>query len=531
MRRSSLRGFIAPRLNKKIIQKEKGVRGTMLIEGANHETWKRLLPGKEELLPVDAWSTFGDCGFTEGSFDEQPISLRLKIAKDIVRQAILVNYTPTINDERVLSGDCLTAAKMFVDYAHQLELPGEYNLAAVCKNPFDPAWRKSTRHLVVLRRDPKTGLYQTIDPAPMVGYGFDTISAPSFLDGQKLTSIGSSALIYEDIAVLTQAEIDLITKVNRARRLWIDGKLSLEECESLVAELALMCAKRSYLGSWYSELCHILAQQYLKVGKDHLCKESLRKAVAHNPLKLKILQMGEVVPAEVREVLTHAQQAFQSALVSRSAAWLREARELFVQDDPHLYPQAIRLLQWGTQAGHLAGVIQSRPPQIAIGDNWTSVLVVNPRLLQSLTTVWVKPSAFAIHQADTAIRCTLSTGTVVWQEEINLSASDAFGYRAIIASYTQGKRNLHDYFGPTRIFLVNGSRQTLMECKIAFREEHARPEGELVEWFDNQPVAWNPWTMNHIHVTDSGAETVLHLLLAYPQYCLINRWCYPHPNL
>ena len=69
---------------------------------------QKLLPPKNELRPISQSNTFGECSYISGSFDEQPLEIKLEVTNSIVRQANRINYYPTPESEKVLSGDCTT---------------------------------------------------------------------------------------------------------------------------------------------------------------------------------------------------------------------------------------------------------------------------------------------------------------------------------------------------------------------------------------------------------------------------------------
>src|SRR5258706_15404492 len=168
----------------------------------------RLLPPKFALKAIPPSNTFGEFPYHEGSFDDQPLAVRLQIANSIVRQAIKTNYFPTPESEKVLSGDCTTAAKTLIAYAKQLGIPGKFQLASIKKRPHDGDWKQSSRHVVVLHRD-ENGKYRTIDPTSMVGYGYGTVSEPGLFSNDKLKPI-DKPLVYEDVVPLQADEISII---------------------------------------------------------------------------------------------------------------------------------------------------------------------------------------------------------------------------------------------------------------------------------------------------------------------------------
>lgn len=493
-----------------------------------------LLPGREELIPINPNNTFGECGYNEGTFKDLSIEKQLKLAKDIVRQAIEINYFPTPGDEMRLSGDCVTTAKIYIEYAHKLKIPGEFRLASVCRNPFDFEGRRSTRHVIVLHKNPGTNLYQIIDPAVMVGYGYGTVSGPAYFNGKKLINTGSEKLCYEDIRELKEEDLTAIGIINYARNLWhVQNTYSPPLGERFLDQVKEIVANRNYMDSWVSELYYIQAMAYLAVGDDLKFKRNIRKSVQLNPLKPKILD-HEQAPKDVQKIVASTFRMYQEIARTKSVEWREQARELLTNDNPQNYPKAIELMQWAYREIQGARLINKDIPFISVNHQKVAFYNINPRFLHEhgLTTAWIKPTAYCLDIQSSAKSAITATGEIIWEKQINLTMSNRYGYKPIFATHPHGKANMRYYSGPSLVCLIKATAAEVSAAKRKFRiNAEKRLKNKTLSWFDGKSIEWNPWTMNYIHSADSAAESVVHLLMTHPELSLINRWVYPHPNL
>ena len=490
-----------------------------------------LLPPVELIQPLDSRSTFGDCGFNEGRFVDLPDLMRLKIAKDIVRQAMLINYAPDEDDEANLAGDCVTASKAFISYAERLGISGEYKLAIVRRNPFSVQERYSTRHVVVLRKG-EDGLYRTIDPLPSNGYAYDTVSGLAEYDGSHLSAIGSETLFYEDVSVLDDEDVSVIQLINKVRKTHGLTGVSYEAVHRAIEVAKPIVDRHEYMSSWMSELYFILASVSYKEQKYVEFEMALANTVATNPIRPKIFRkFGDSVPTHVARHVRDSFEGYQRGLREHAKVWYEQSRLLFGTEDPSDYPMAIRYLQWAVQGEMKAELVKRHVPTFGIQGLDVPAFNLTPRLIQGMTTMWIKPSAYHLHIENEAMQAIKKYGNILWESGCNFSETTPDGYVPIILSHTQGKRNIQGFLGPSRILLVNAGSRVMEQVKRDFRQVHNVPEGTVVKWFDGNDVPWNKHTMNHLHTSDSGAETVLHLLAMCPEFSLINRWSYPHPTL
>ncbi len=498
----------------------------------------RLLPPKSALKPLAPSNTFGEFPYHEGTFDDQPLAVRLQIANSIVRQAIKTNYFPTPESEMVLSGDCTTAAKTLIAYAQQLGISGEFQLASIKKRPHDGDWKQSSRHIVVLHRD-ENGKYRTIDPTSMVGYGYGTVSEPGVFSNGKLKPI-DKPLVYEDVVPLQADEVLIIGDINTVRDLFYHGlPIDTNRLKEL-KDKAEQVGKGSHMSSWIAELLYIDAMVSYNAGDIEAYKATIRTVAERDPSKSKLLSNPDL-PSDVRDVVERHAQLFRNQTQQQVKQWLDEANAAFTLKDDKEYQEGIRLLQYVQSELYHAGLLKNGVPELEIGGESTPLWNINPRLLNEhgVCTAWIKPCSYRLGVENAALESIRAAGNIIWRYQMNPTASmDGMGgYIPMLAShpYAKSKDNFDTYNGPMDILLVKGDITKVNNAKKGFRSTWGRllkvkPDTQL-SWFDGQKIKWSEHLTNYIHSTDSAAETNLHLLLAYPHLSLVNRWDYPHPNL
>ena len=80
------------------------------------------LPEKDELIPItNDKTTFYDCGFNE-PFDNLSFQKKLEIVNNLVRQSIVPDCRPRLNDNETLIGNCHTAVRVSEEYLKHLKI-------------------------------------------------------------------------------------------------------------------------------------------------------------------------------------------------------------------------------------------------------------------------------------------------------------------------------------------------------------------------------------------------------------------------
>jgi len=491
-----------------------------------------LLPGEEYLIPIDPNTSFGDCGYNVGSFRELPTVAKLKIASDIIRQAIKVNYFPTPRDELNLSGDCVTAAKIYTEYASNvLKISGEFSLVSVRKNSSDPKKRRSTRHVIVLYKNSGNGFYYTIDPSAVIDYGCGKVSGPLDFDGIKLQAINGAEIYYDEICKLNKDDLEAISIINNARNLWyVQNTYSITIGKYFIAQVEDLIKSRDYMNSWLSELYYIQAMVNLANGDNSMFGQYLRKAILLNPFQPKVLQINQISKSIIN-VIKSGLEEYQRIAKAKTKEWIEQARRLFSEDNPQNYPKAIELIQWAFWKLQRAQLINIKAPYIIIDHKQIPFYNINPRFLfdHEIKIAWIKPSAYYLGINSYVEKGIMQNGKIIWDKLINLAIPNNYGYRPLFAMHPHGKLNIRNYFGPTLVCLVRTSSD-LSIIKKQFRDMNLNNPKKVI-WFDGRSINWNPYTMNHLHTSDSSAEGIIHFLAIQPEFMLINRWDYPHPNL
>ncbi|MEK7526516.1 MAG: hypothetical protein AAB546_03495, partial [Patescibacteria group bacterium] len=308
--------------------------------------------------------------------------------------------------------------------------------------------------------------------------------------------------------------------------------ISYRDIQTAIEMVKPLVEKHVYLASWMSELYFMLASETYKQNKGSDFQAALKDMVSLNPTRPKVLlRFKEDVPSAIASQINDSAVALQNNLREFTRNWYEKSYVFFSTQNPSDYPLAIRYLQWAVEGEIKMGLANYEAPSFETPAGVLPAFALTPRVLQGIETIWIKPSAYYLGIEDKARKVIKDNGRIVWESSSNLSEQTKHGYLPIILSHSQGKRNIQGFWGESSIFLVHGSREAIARAKYAFREKYKISKGTVIKWFDGEHVLWNSSTMNHLHSTDSGAETLLHLLLQYPEYCLINRWSYPHPNL
>ena len=495
-----------------------------------------LLPSREKLKPCGPDSAFAEAPFQSGEFAEQKLQTQLLVAKEIIRQAIQIDYFPDSVAEANLAGDCFTSAKYLVEYLEKLGVSGKAHLVSVRRNPFNGEQRKSTRHVVVLHEH--DGVFRTVDPTAMVGYGYGSVGCEcTFKDG-VMTSLGEERPIYEHVELLTDKDKETIEKINRLRReYYTNGKVDIKMSDLLGREVEASVGG-DYMSSWVSEIYYVLAMTHLSRGEVDKYQELSAKVVDLDPFKPKVAEVPETQEV-TKEKVRVAMEAYTNEVLEITRKWQEDVRKIWSGGDQTKYHEALEKMQWVFRELKSVGHISDPIPTFNLNNKLVAVYNLNPRALHEahLTATWIKPNSSRMGVWAAAHEAIRQVGPIVAEYEFNLGISGDYGETPIYFTHPHALKpeNRKAYTGPSTIMLINADPEEVDIAKKKFRDEWGRiisqKSGLSIPWFDGTSLQWNQFVTNYIHSADNAAESVVHFTLAYPHLSLVNRWAYPHPNL
>lgn len=495
-----------------------------------------LLPRKEVLKPNGPNSAFAEAPFQSGEFAEQELQTQLLVAKEIVRQAIQIDYFPDATTEANLAGDCFTSAKYLVEYLEKLGVSGKTHLVSVRRNPFNGEKHKSTRHVVVLHEH--NGIFRTVDPTAMVGYGYGSVGCEcTFKDG-VLVGLGEEQPIYEHIELLTDKDKEAIEKINKLRReYYTTGKVDIEGADLLRREVEASVGG-DYMSSWVSEIYYVLAMTYLSQGEVGKYQEFSARVVDLDPFKPKVAEISETQET-TKEKVRIAMEAYTHEVLEITRKWQEDVKKIWSEGNQAKYHEALEKMQWIFRELKSIGHISDPIPTFNLNSKLVAVYNLNPRALHEahLTAAWIKPNSSRMGVWATAHEAIRRVGPIVAEYEFNPGIPGDYGEIPIYFTHPHALKpeNRKAYTGPSTIMLINADPEEVDLAKKKFRAEWGRiisqKNGLSIPWFDGTSLRWNRFVTNYIHSTDNAAESVVHFTLAYPHLSLVNRWNYPHPNL
>lgn len=503
---------------------------------AEHTTIEFLLPSAEKLKPCGPNSTFSEAPFKSGEFAEQELKTQLLVAMEIVRQAIQIDYFPDSASEAKVAGDCFTSAKYLAEYLEKLGVPGKTHLVSVRKNPFNGEQRKSTRHIVVLHE--YNGIFRTIDPTAMVGYGYGSIGCECTFENGVLTSQGDEQPIYEHVELLTDKDKNAIEKINRLRReYYTTGRVDLENANLLRREAEANIGG-NYMSSWISEIYYVLAMTHLSQGNVGKYQELSSTVVDLDPFKPKVVEIPET-QENTKQRVRVAMEDYTREVLKITQKWQEDVRKIWSSGDQSKYHEALVKMQWIFRELKSVGQISDPIPTFNLNNKSIAIYNLNPRALHEarLTAAWIKPNSNRMGVWAAAHETIRQVGTIAAEYEFNPGTPGGYGEIPIYFSHPHALKpeNQKAYTGPSTIMLVNADPEKIDLAKKKFRGEWGRiisqKSGLSIPWFDGTDIQWNQFVTNYIHSADSSAESVVHFTLAYPHLSLVNRWAYPHPNL
>jgi len=487
-----------------------------------------LLPRKETLKPNGPNSTFAEAPFQSGEFAEQELQTKLLVANEIIRQAIQIDYFPDSAAEANLAGDCFTSAKYLAEYLEKLGVSGKTYLVSVRRNPFNGEQRKSTRHVVVLHE--LNGVFRTVDPTAMVGYGYGSVSCEcTFKDG-VLTSLGEEHPIYEHVELLTNKDKETIEKINRLRReYYTNGKVDIEMSDQLRREVEAS-VWGDYMSSWVSEIYYVLAMTCLSQGEVGKYQELSAKVVDLDPFKPKVAEVPETQEV-TKEKVRVAMEAYTNEVLEITRKWQKDVRKIWSEGDQTKYHDALEKMQWIFRELKSVGHISDPIPTFNLNNKLVAVYNLNPRALHEahLTAAWIKPNSNRMGVWAAAHEAIRQVGPIVAEYEFNSGISGDYGETPIYFTHPHALKpeNRRAYTGLSTIMLINADPEEVDLAKKKFRDEWGRiisqKSGLSIPWFDGTSLRWNRFVTNYIHSADNAAESVVHFTLAYPHLSLVNR--------
>ncbi len=495
-----------------------------------------LLPEAEALKPCLPNSTFAESPFSKGEFKEQTVEVQLQVAKEIIRQAIKIDYCPDQEAESVMAGDCSTAAKYLQKYLTKLRVPGNTSLVSVRRNPFNGEQRSSTRHIAVLHEI--NGLHRTVDSTAMVGYGYGTVGCECTLENGKLTSTSSEAPVYEDIEKITDNDLKAIEQINTLRRsYYTKGAINLEESEKILHEIEERVGG-DYMSSWISEVYYIMAMTSYAEGNNSKYSEYISKVVDLDPLKPKVLDIPET-PEPVKEKVIRSYKLYKEEVLRVTASWKVDVEQIWREANPERYHEALLKSQWIFRELKSIGEISDAVPTFNNKDSSIAAYNLNPRAIHEnkMVAAWIKPNAFSMGVWSAAHEAVRKAGTILSEYQFNAGTVKPNGETPIFYTHPHAlfPENQLAYTGPMSVMLVDADPNQLKLIKNNFRNEWGRvisqKMGMTINSFGGSEVKWNRFVTNYIHSAENAAETAIHFLIAYPHLSLVNRWDYPHPNL
>lgn len=495
-----------------------------------------LLPSREKLKPCGPNSAFAEAPFRSGEFTEQELRTQLLVAKEIVRQAIQIDYFPDSATEARLAGDCFTSAKYLAEYLEKLGIPGKTHLVSVRRNPFNGEQRRNTRHVVVLHE--LNGVFRTVDPTAMVGYGYGSVGCESAFENGVLTSLGEEKPIYERVELLTEDDRRAIEKINSLRReYYTTGKVDIEKSDLLRCEVEASIGG-DYMSSWVSEIYYVMAMTCLSQGEVDKYQELSAKVVELDPFKPKVAEVPETQDV-TKEKVRVAMEAYTHEVLEITRKWQEEVRKIWSEKDQMKYHEALIKIQWIFRELKSVGRISDPIPTFNLNNKSVAVYNLNPRAIREarLTAVWIKPNSSRMGVWAAAHEAIRQVGRIVAEYEFNPGIPGDYGEIPIYFSHPHALRseNRKAYTGPSTIMLINADPEEIDLAKKKFRSEWggiiSQKSGSSIPWFDGTNLQWNRLVTNYIHSANNAAESVIHFTLACPHLSLVNRWAYPHPNL
>ena len=151
-----------------------------------------------------------------------------------------------------------------------------------------------------------------------------------------------------------------------------------------------------------------------------------------------------------------------------------------------------------------------------------------------LTLVLIKPSSYRLGIAASVRDKFLNKGHgAIAEQYVNMGLkSELFNLPLMQCFHPHGYKYERSMNGSGKIFLVDQNPEKTGIIKKEIRNTSGNiVKNHNVEWFDGEPILWNPIVTNLVHSTDDACETAMHFLSPNPEYQIMTRFMYPNPEL
>lgn len=464
----------------------------------------KLLPSKEELIPITQdRTTFYDCGFNV-PFDDLPFIKKLQVINDVVRESLLpCVFSNPDSDEMTLIGNCHTAALVSINYLKELNLGKNHRYVLARRKSYQPE-DITTKHALVLVDDDYGNTYQ-FDATPFVGYGYGTV--------KKI----SEERLYEEYIPI-EGEIEYL--MHNFRKIMYkchEGLLTEEEFKHYIDILEY--AKKYPSLNGFISYCYGLLAKIPNSPYD--TNTFLSKSLEYNPYNSSLNK-------NTKKLLNRKNLALKQIKI-----WQSELHDLLSNPTKDERRQ-LELAQNIVQELKLYDPTYER--FLTYQGKNIPLSHLSPRFFmeEGLNVAAIKASAYHLGVRGTIRERILTRGnSAIGEYFTNLAAgTEQTGLKPILYSHTLGDEYERSMNGPADIFLVKMPADKLYKIKKALRSELGKNIiNREVMWNDGEPILWHPFVTNLVHSSDTPCETSLHYLMGYPEHQLMTRFMYPNPKL
>ena len=460
----------------------------------------KLLPKKEELIPItNDRTTFYECGFNT-DFDNLSFQKKLEIVNNLIRQTIIPTCRPNPNDHvESLIGNCHTAALAAKEYLKYLNLGEDHTYVMGRIRPFEPDDITTTHGLLLV--EDKSDIYE-FDATPYVGYKFGSVGACEhyYLEYTKIDE--EIASIIDDIRTL----------------------IYLDYNHLLTRENILYYKSVLYEGMKYNVLKGYIAHSLKLIAKYETNKYD----------KDKLMKLAFILDPYDKSNTENEKEKIKkrNMQLSQIKKWRGELEDL--KSSNTNFKRQLELAQMIMQ--ELKFIDPSFERYLYLPDKRVRFSHITPRYLyeNNLTTIMIKPSAYFTNTAE-LIEDEMCKGALLKTGEYmcNLAreTSDT-GIKPMVFSHTLGEEHIRSMDGNAKIMLVNKDVFELAKTKKKLRRDLGKDMYfKEVMWYDGDDILWHPFVTNYVHTADDPSESSLHYLIGYPEHQLMTRFMYPNKKL
>lgn len=419
---------------------------------------------------VGDWKTFSDCPFNN-EFEKIKFLDQLQIINDIVRQTILVNNNPNpMLELSTLEGDSYTASLVALDYLKSMNIGVNHRIVLANKRLYNNECLPS-KHTIILVDDLEGNSYQ-FDCTPNIGYGYG-----------KVRNIKEEKY-YDEYIVIDNNYKDILYQT----RLLINKKNNNELNDNdikIIKEINSELSSNEFLKGYYNELNGIeyeFKSDELLIKQLNRWKEELIDLQNSNSDLAKQLELSQALTAEMIKI------------------------------NPNLNKY------------------------VSINNKTLLLNSINSRFFyeNELTLVLIKPSSYRLGIAASVRDKFLNKGHgAIAEQYVNMGLkSELFNLPLMQCFHPHGYKYERSMNGSGKIFLVDQDPEKTGIIKKEIRNTSGNiVKNHNVEWFDGEPILWNPIVTNLVHSTDDACETAMHFLSPNPEYQIMTRFMYPNPEL